>query len=387
MIGKYFMKISLAAALFIGAAQVAAAQSVDARNLLSTFPESQALLYVNSRRVFDEALPRIVPPQELEKVFGDIQKQSGFDVRSIHFVALGVRYKEPFSMKTPPDFVVMVKGSFNADAMLSLLRVATEGSYTQEKYGERTINVFKFKKEESKEAQGGEQQTQQAKPQGSPFPISEIAAVTFDANTLIVGVPGFVRAAIDAADGGQGRVRAELIDLVARNPDNLMSVGGDLPSSLLDMMKGMGMPQNEEAARVIGSLRQLQFAVNMNATDFGAQTVVRTDTPENAQVLNGFVTMGLGFGRMALDGQIKKVPADKPGEREAMQAVLDALGSLRNAANNNELQIDVSVPQATVASLVQKEMARQKANAAKKAAAAPKAKSKTKRRATARRRR
>ncbi len=377
MTGRCLMKMSLALALFVGAAHAASAQNIAAREVLSTFPDAQALFYVNTRRIFDEALPRVVPSQKLEKAFADIQKQSSFDPRSIHFVALGMRYKEPLSMQTPPDFIVLVKGSFNADSLLSLLRVAAEGSYTQEKHGARTINVFNLKKQANKDEQTDAQQA--AKPQNNPFPVSEIAAVAIDANTMVFGIPGYVKAAIDATDSGQGRVRADLVDLVARNPDNLMSFGGDIPASLNDLGKGMGVPQNAELERVVRSLRQLQFSVNMNAADFGAQTILRTDTQESAQVIDGFVTIGLGFGRTAIEGQLNKVPANKPREREAMQAALNALETLRHTVNNNELQIDVSVPQATIASFVERAMAEQKSTVGKKPMA--------KRRGTARRRR
>lgn len=366
MIVKASLKVFVAALLSLCAAALAAAQNAQpARDILTTFPESQALMFVNTQRVFNEALPRVVPPQELDKIYADFQKNAAsFDLRSIHFVALGVRYKEPISLKTPPDFVVLVKGSFNADAMLSLLRVAMEGSRTQESYKGRNLDLFSFKKGNKQAAGAPGAQAQTA--QSSAPPIPELAAVAFDANTLVVGIPGYVKAAVDASEGGDGRVRADLVDLVTRNPDNLFSFGGDVPASLADLMKSSGMPQNEEITRVLNSIKQLQSSVSMNASDFGTQTIIRTDTAESASGLNGLVSMGLSFARMGLEEEVRKIPADKTVERESLQSLVNVLGSITNAARDREVQIDLAVPQATIAAFVQKEMTRRKEMQTKK---------------------
>jgi hypothetical protein len=355
MVNRPLMKLSLALSLVLASAASASAQE-SPRDILASFPESQALLYVNARRIFDEALPRVIPQQKLDEMLGGVQKETSFDPRSIHFVAVGARYREPFSMTTPPDFVVMVKGTFNAEALLSFARMAVGEKMTQETYRGKTINLFRFPE---KKQETGAPPTQPEQKKEAPFPYPELAIVALDPGTVIAGVPGYVRAALDAAEGGQGRVRADLVDLVARNPDNLVSFGGDMPASLLDFAKSMGAPPNPEIERVIASLKQVQFSVSMNASDFGAHTIVRTDTPESAQVINGFVTMGLSFGKMAVEEALKKAPAAKARERAQMQAALSLISSIRNVAAGNEVQVEAAVPQATIAEFVRQEMARQ----------------------------
>jgi hypothetical protein len=260
----------------------------------------------------------------------------------------------------------MVKGDFNADGLLSMARMALNENGASEEYKGRTLTIFKMKKKaEAPPASGDGAGAGPAKP-SSNFPFSELAAVSFDANTLVVGIPAYVRAAVDAAGGEQqGRIRADLLDLVTRNPDNLLSFAGDIPASALEMMKSMGAPQNEEINRVVASLRQVQLAVQMTAEDFGLQSIVRTDTAESASGLNGLVSMGLSFARMAIEEKLQKVPASRAQEREAMQAVLDAIGSVRNEAANNEVLVNFSVPQAKIATFVQREMERRKAAPAK----------------------
>lgn len=359
------MRLLVAAAFLACAAAGVSAQT--AREYLTNFPDSQVVMYVNSQRIFNEALPRVIPQPQLDKMFADALREAKFDMRSIHFVAVGARFQEPLSLKTPPDFLIMVKGDFNADGLLSMARMALNEDGASEQYKGRTLTIFKMKKKEQPqpEASAGESGTRPASPP-SPFPFSELAAVSFDTNTLVVGIPAYVRAAVDAAGGDQqARIRADLLDIVTRNPDNLLSFAGDIPASALEALKALGAPQNEEIKRVVSSLRQVQLAVQMTAEDFGLQSIVRTDTAESASGLNGLVSMGLSFARMGIEGELQKVPASKAREREAMQAVLDAIGTVRNEAANNEVLVNISVPQAKIATFVQREMERRKAAPAK----------------------
>lgn len=371
---RFIGSLLAALAVTLAAAHHAAAQAGGAREILSTFPDAQAVMYIDTRRIMTEALPRVVPQAELDKMFADAQKNAaGFDPRSVHFVAFGVRLREPFSQRTPPDFVVMVKGDLNADALLSMARVAAGEAHTRETYKGRSLDLFdtsKFGRKPQTVTAGSAPQPQPPQQPPPPSPYPQLAVATLDANTLVGGVPALVRAAVDAADG-EGRLRADLLDLVARNPDNLLSLAGDIPASLADLLKSAGMPQNAEIERIVRSLRQVQLSAQMTAADFGMQSIVKTDTAESANAINGMVTLGLGVARMKIEEDLRKVPANKPGEREALEAALNLVSSLRNVARDNEVQIDVAVPQATVATFVQKAMARQKEAQAAKPAPRP----------------
>src|SRR5918997_2931935 len=137
MIVRTSMRLFIAAAFLACAAAGVSAQG--AREHLTNFPDSQVVMYVNSQRIFNEALPRIIPQAELDKMFADALREAKFDMRSIHFVAVGARFKEPMSLKTPPDFIVMVRGDFNADGLLSMARIALNDSGATEDYKGRTL--------------------------------------------------------------------------------------------------------------------------------------------------------------------------------------------------------------------------------------------------------
>lgn len=344
MFAKAFLKLALASALLSAAAVASLAQG--AREALAAFPDSQAVVYVDARRVLNEALPKVVPAEVLDKLFSDVKQKSGFDLRSVQFVGVGVRYKEPFSPTTPPDVVGVVKGDINATALMSLLRMAGQGKTTEETYKGRTLTVVNL----AQLTGGGE-----GKPSGSPYP--ELAVVSPDSNTIIFGIPSYVRAAIDAADGGQ-RLRADLLDLATRNPNNLLSFAGDIPSSLADMLRSTGMPQNDEVTRIVRSLKQTALALSMSGEDFGLQSITRTDNADTARGLNGMITIGLGLLRASIEDKAREA-SENPARAEETRSILNFLSSIKNTATDNELQIEASIPQATVAALVKKEMEKQ----------------------------
>ncbi|HEX8852226.1 MAG TPA: hypothetical protein VF754_02005 [Pyrinomonadaceae bacterium] len=354
--------------LLVGQAVAIAQQGApDARQALSTFPDAHIVLYVNSRRWTSEALPRIVPATELQKVFGEAQKV-GFDPKSIRYIAAGARFNadnpKPFSI---PDVVIVINGDFSADALVSMARIAGQGKYVEETYGTRTLNIFDFspaKQPETKNASASAEGAQQEPPapaQGPsmPFPIPKVALTALDANTLLLGVTPYVKAAIDSHDGGQGRLRPEILDLATRQSDMLFSFVGEIPEELARQLQTVGgMPKNDELSRLALSIKRIQLALTMNAADFGIHSIVGTDTAEHARALNGMVSIGIGALRaaverdMAADAKVKNTK-DLPVNR----AILAAVSRITNTATGSEIQLSTNVPQTTVAELVRSQTA------------------------------
>ena len=343
--------------VFAPAPQAAAQGPVDAqrtRDALTAFPDSQAVLFVNIQKIVRDALPRFVPPNDLQKLYTEPQKV-GFDVKGVEYAIVGVRLTEPLPPGGAPEFVVFLRGTFNADSLLSLARAAldTQGiKAANENYGGRTLDILDVASLNKKPGgDGGEGSS----PSSPPIPYKEVAATALDANTIVVGVPAYVRAAIDAAGSGAGRLNAGLIDLATRDPNSLVSLTAALPPSVFQYLDKTGVPKGSEADRLIRSLRQVSLSTGMTALDFTMRASVQTESAADASAISGFVRMGLTMAESGIRAELRK---KRGAARQEPLAALAALRTFTNTTEDDTLLLGVSVPQKTVAALVKKNMAK-----------------------------
>ena len=352
-----FARLLLPLALLHALAASAAAQThVDARGALSTFPDSQAVLYVNAHRLVNEALPRVMPPADYQKMLGEARKV-GFDVRGLQFVAAGVRFKDDAPPGALPDFVLVVKGNFNADSMLALgkiLLAAQNMPSRTESYGGKSIEVIdteaagRLMNKGGGTAEGGED-GEGAKPK--PFPYTELAVTALDSNTLVVGVPAFVRSAVDAS-GGQGTLRQNLLGLASQDSNAVWSLTAELPPNLAQMAHNYGVPSNGQFDEMVGWVKQLNISMGVSALDYTLGVAVTTDRPEHASAFSSLVRMGQVF----MENMLREAASKSKG-RDAARARegLAMLSKSVNRTEGNTLVLRVSVPQQAVINFIKEE--------------------------------
>ena len=350
------VRLLLPLALFFALAQAAAAQvPLDTRRELSQLPDAQAVLFINARRIVNEMLPRLMPPAEYQKMLAEAQKV-GFDARGIEYVAVVARLADPPPANNLPEVVIVLKGNFNADTLLALGRVVAGSQNVKtrsESYGSKTLEIIDLAAFDKKPG-GGDGTAEAPKPSSMPYP--EVAVTALDANTLVAGVPAYVKAAVDAA-GGRGGLRASLVDLAAHDPAALWSLTVEIPPSLTDYLHKVGAPTNDEADQMIGWVKQVSLAQGMDALNYSMSAAVQTDAPEHASAFSGLVRMGMLAAQTALSAEAaKQTPKHK--DYAQTRAALAALKTFVNRTEGNKLLLSVSVPQKTVADLVKKEMAK-----------------------------
>ncbi len=348
-------RLLLPLALLYALASAASAQThVDARGALSTFPDSQAVLFVDAHRIVNDILPRVMPPAEYQKLLANAKKV-GLDVRGLQFAAVGVRFNTDAPAGTPPEFVLVVKGNFNADSMLALGKIMLAAQNVQsreETYGGKSIEIINTdaiaksmdKGDENKDANG-----EPAKPKPMPYP--EVAVTALDSSTLVVGVPAFVHSAIDAA-GGQGALKPTLLGLAAQDPNAIWSLTAELPPNLAQMAHGYGMPANTQFDEMIGWVKQLNVSQGMTAVDFTLGVAVTTDRPEHASALSGLITMG----QAAAENMLREAASKEKG-KDAVRARegLAMLSSAVNRTDGDTLFLRISVPQQTIFNMIKEE--------------------------------
>src|SRR5215210_4405601 len=164
-------RLLLPLALLFAFAHTAAAQT-NARQALSTLPDSQAVLYVNAHRIIHDVLPRVMPPAEYAKMLAEAQKV-GFDARGIDYVAVGARLADPPPPNNLPEFVVVLRGNFNADSLLALGRMVADSQNVtprKETYGSKTLEIIDLQSIGKKEWPNGAEGQGEAKPNSMPYP-------------------------------------------------------------------------------------------------------------------------------------------------------------------------------------------------------------------------
>lgn len=300
-----------------------------APTLMSSLPQSDAVAQVKVKQLLDEAMPRILAnnPVKLGEVNASIEKfktKTGLDARMFQQIALGVRFTYPSEGVTKAQTVALANGSFSSAAMMAAGRVASNGKYREEKYRDKTIYVFTL--------------DEHIKLLGVfDFRIGELAVAPLETNTLALGDPAGVRAAIDAGRNRKN-ANAELIALASRDPNAVIGFGANMSEQLISNLD-IG---NAPIATDLKSLRQVYGSVGTTATDLqlflGARAVNATAAKSLGDTLEGLKAFGaLMVGRL---GGAKGVLAKS------------ALANMSIVSDANELQIRTTVAQSDVGPLL-----------------------------------
>jgi hypothetical protein len=250
---------------------------------LSNLPEADTLLYVNLHRIGTEAAPRVLPEKELAELrqnLDEMKKDIGVDPTTLDFLVLQVRFKKPdanlnFSL---PEFMAVASGDFSAEGLVQKVKDAPNGKLRDERYGSKTLWLMTID-EVAKEAEK------------TPFlkSLSEIAIVALDGNTIAVGTPGYLKAAIDAA-GGKGRISPDLLNSVMRDPEALVSVAGSPWTAFAKTFALLGTENNPRAARCDSKLGDFYAAITMDATSIKFRGAMNADNPDTAKIFKSLLS-------------------------------------------------------------------------------------------------
>src|SRR6185295_5749208 len=187
-------------------------------NIASYLPASDAIAIVDAKRMLNETMPQILggDAAKLAQANAEVDKfktKTGIDLHSFDRVAIGVRYTYPDAKTTKLETVAIAHGSFNANAVAASVRAAGSGKFREEKYRGITITTINVNDE--------------MKLLGLwTMRIYELAICVLDQNSLAMGTPANVRAAIDA--GKAGRAPANLVALATRDQNAVLGFGGNI---------------------------------------------------------------------------------------------------------------------------------------------------------------
>jgi len=319
------------------AAQPAATPSA----LVAMLPASDAVIAFDTKRFFSDALPKVLASNQpmLSKIVGhvdEITSKTGIDLRKFENVAVGATLTPTAGKNLDIDMVAIARGEINAGALVAMGKLAAGSSYREVKIGEQTAYVFSLKGAMKK-----------AKPQSvtpkmeSMFErafdkmMSEVAVVSTDRNTLVIGSLNRVRQTLEK----RSMLAPELSVLMNERSTSILAFALQTPTGIDDLIP----LQMDEIGKNVAAIRLASGGLDMTSAGAVFGAMVRTHKPEQAKnlsdMLQGLQMMGGGilsnskrpdqqvYGRMIQGAKIALRGTDVTLDVTVAQADLEFFGS------------------------------------------------------------
>ena len=309
------------------AARASSAQAAPAAAPLP-LPASDAYLTADLRRLFTEVVPRALATDSarLAQVNADVEQfkaRTGVDARQFDTLAVGARLVPLASGKIKVDRVTAVaRGTFRAEELVAAARAAAKGALAEQTHGGKTVYVATV--------------NDQLKLFGlAKMHVRELAFAVLDPNTLALGEPEDVRAAIDA-QAGRGRADMRLLNF-PRGAGDFIAFAGNVPAGVLTGVE-TGLPNVD---RAIASIRGFYGTVGSTASGLQLMTALRAQTAADAKQL---------FDTLEAVRQIAPGLVAAAGEKGRFARGM--IDSLKVTTRGSEVQLRLEVPQAEIATLL-----------------------------------
>jgi hypothetical protein len=320
--------------------------------LVTLLPASDGVVTVNMRRVVSEALPQVLSSnqQMLGKILGkldEVKNNTGLDLRQFEQIAVGVSSKMSAKEMTYEP-IILARGTFNTGALLALAKIAAKGKFREEKIGERTVYIFspkgmtrqQFKTVPLPNKPMPNKSVKQASMIEKAFDkmfkglSNELAVTAYDTNTLAIGSIARVRETVDA----KTRIGADILDLVNRKSNQIMSFGVKLPNGLSQFVD----LDNDEIGKNLTAIRQISGAIDVSSGNAMVSLVAKTLEAAEAktlqETLKGLQMVGKAF-----------IGGAKGADKKVFGRMID---NAKISASGNEVMLDLQVAQSDIDILV-----------------------------------
>jgi hypothetical protein len=308
--------------------------------LVSMLPASDGVAVFDSKRFLNEALPKVLAANqpllsEITTKLSEIENKTGIDLRKFDQVAVGVAYKQISPTETDYDTVVLASGDISAGALVAVAKLASNGTYREEKVGNRSVFVFTPKDVIQKTAvRSTNSKIAAAIDKAAKSFSKEIAIASVDRNTIAIGTLARVRETLE----GSSHAAAELTGLLSTRLDSVGSFAGRIPGGISRLLP----LDNDELGASISSIRLLAGSMDVTSLGTTVQIMARTSKPEQAASLKETLD-GLQLVGGAILGNSKR-----PDQQIYGRMIKNA----KFAAHGAEVTLELTVPQADIDTLV-----------------------------------
>jgi hypothetical protein len=299
-----------------------------ASSITSYLPASDVVAIVDVKRMLNETMPSILggDPAKLAQANAEVDKfktKTGVDLRSINRVSIGIRYTYPDAKLIKFETVAIGSGSFDSRSIAASAQSVANGKARAEKY--KGVNITTIDVNDDVKLLGLWNMR-----------INELAICVLDPNTLALGSPANVRAAIDA--GKAGRAPADLIALATRDQHAVAGFGANLTPELLTKLE-LG---NDTIAKDVSAIKQVYGSVGSAEGNVALTVVARTASAEAATNLRDTVDGFRQAGGIIIMGMAEP--------RKTVAA--GALNNMKITPRGNEVEISTQVTAASLAALI-----------------------------------
>lgn len=305
--------------------------------LAAKLPASDMVENIDLQRLISVALPQILntKPQTLAEInakIDEIKAQTGIDLRQFEQLAVGLKYRQNAPKNVDLQPVALARGKYDANALLTAMKLVAKDKFREEKVGAKTIYIFTPK---------------EIAPNLSLPNISlpglgvvvnfdkilsgEMAATALDANTLAFGTPERVRETLES----KSRVGQEILALVNRNPNAVISFGGNTPPDLAGFLN---MTEADEIGKNINSIRRMYGLMDVNGGKAFVSMTAKTATAQQAADLESTVSGLQMLGKSVLGGM--------RGNDKAVYARMAENARITRSAD--EVMLNLQVPQSDI---------------------------------------
>ncbi len=318
-----------------GFAQTKATAAVQTKELAALLPASDGVVSLDVQKLLSESIPQILAgkPQMLGDINAKIDEfrdKTGLDARQFEQIVIGVAMREITAREVNLEPVFLARGKYNANALIAVAKLASNGKYREERIGSRTVYVFT-----------GKEIVARNKPQtkNSWFDkaierminglTKEIAVTSLDGNTLAFGSLARVRETFET----KTRASAEVLSLINRKPNAVISFGAALPNGLSKFVD----LDNDELGRTLDSIRQMSGALEVSANNATLSVAAKTLQAEQAQTLHETLEGLQMLGKAFIGG--------KSEDKKVLARMIDNARITRSGA---EVMLDLQVPQSDI---------------------------------------
>lgn len=320
--------------------RAAKAKKRESARLVSVLPASDGVAIFESKRFLNDALPKVLAANQplladMMAKLTEMENRTGIDLRKFEQVAVGVSMNQISGTNIDCEPVAVASGDINAGALIAVAKLASKGTYREEKIGERTVYVFTAKDVMQKSTVTiNNSKLKGIFDKGINGFTKEIAVATLDRNTLVLGTLSRVRETLE----GKTHVSTDVAGLLSSRETAVMSFALKAPGGMSKMLP----LENDELGNNIDSIQYLSGSLDVAAVGTTLQMLAKTKKPEQALGLKDTLEGLQVIGKIFLGGS-------KRADRQVYGRMLK---SAKFEARGNDVILDLLVPQSDIDILV-----------------------------------